>query len=845
MPESYPGEHVMRAEIMANSTEPELSRESIMLSIFSASNNLGDLDDDDTWNRTVAGIRQIGAMDGKLDLRSFANNITISAFMEKLFHAAFRRVIERDPWSNDDMMEDLSEEEWEDMSVRTGNPDLVRTLIEHGADLRTIRSPCDPLYLRLTPLGEAAASAMKRSMSLQLVKYLTQTLCLRFPSVPITKLLADDAVVAAAAGNDEAIRHFNGLSQNVIHTPNGNGVTPLQAAARHGKKSTCELLLQLGARVKYTPLEKPSPLHLASFGGHEDIIDLLVSHGAEVDSKYKTPNVYTTSQHLMCRTYDIRSLAIDIATPLDLALQQMKLFSALKLIQLGAQLTGHEVSVAAKHTNKELLCAALARGGNPNQADDSGKTPLQLVLSQLEGKPISPRMEMVTALLSAGALLKGGELVSAMRLGIEFVGQLLSYGAASTTTTAHASEIGILEAAVLSGDSAIMAMVDEWHPGLYEAGALCAAIATVREPEYIGALLRRRPSQTPPQPLEATAVAMAVTAKSSHLLQLLLRYLPPSNQGVLPSKYWGPGGDFRLSQPFWRGSVLEGSPLASAVWNQDEHAIRQLLDHGFRPDWNTFYVLAETGNTELARLLTNYALLSSETVRRVGNWGYCPLSAAVSHGDVEFLRLLMTVGLKIDDNASRRTAFQNAVECAKLDMMQILLEAGANINAPAYRSLGATALQIAATKGHLGIAKQLLDLGADPNARRASYYGRTALEGAAEHGRIDMIELLLQHGAKTTGNGRRQYVRSVFLASREGHSVAADYLQRCREWTEEDRSMMEDIEESSFPDESDDDDEFENGIWSDEDSESDRDHDQDEEEEEEEEEEEVEKMGRY
>jgi hypothetical protein len=115
MPESYPGEHVMRAEIMANSTEPELSRESIMLSIFRASNNLGDLGNDDTWDRTVTGLRQIGAMNGKLDLRSFANNITISAFMEKLFHAAFRRVIEGDPRDDVDMMGDLSEEECEDM----------------------------------------------------------------------------------------------------------------------------------------------------------------------------------------------------------------------------------------------------------------------------------------------------------------------------------------------------------------------------------------------------------------------------------------------------------------------------------------------------------------------------------------------------------------------------------------------------------------------------------------------------------------------------------------------------------------------------------------------------------
>ncbi|KAK3365826.1 hypothetical protein B0T24DRAFT_597583 [Lasiosphaeria ovina] len=136
MPESYPGEHVMRAEIMANSTEPELSRESIMLSIFSASNNLGDLGDDDTWDRTVAGLRQIGAMD---------------AFMEKLFHAAFRRVIKRNPWDDDDVVKDLLEEECEDRpdttlwaaeefmsplqhSLSAGMGYLVQLLLDAGAD---------------------------------------------------------------------------------------------------------------------------------------------------------------------------------------------------------------------------------------------------------------------------------------------------------------------------------------------------------------------------------------------------------------------------------------------------------------------------------------------------------------------------------------------------------------------------------------------------------------------------------------------------------------------------------------------------------------------------------------
>lgn len=128
-----------------------------------------------------------------------------------------------------------------------------------------------------------------------------------------------------------------------------------------------------------------------------------------------------------------------------------------------------------------------------------------------------------------------------------------------------------------------------------------------------------------------------------------------------------------------------------------------------------------------------------------------------------------------------RTPLQCAVEVANLDVIDILLKAGADVNERPAPDSGATALQLAAIKGYMGIAKLLLGRGADVNAARASRRGRTALEGAAEHGRIDMIVLLLHHGAKTTDGGRRQYIRSIKLAETSCHLVAAGLLRRHRE----------------------------------------------------------------
>lgn len=126
---------------------------------------------------------------------------------------------------------------------------------------------------------------------------------------------------------------------------------------------------------------------------------------------------------------------------------------------------------------------------------------------------------------------------------------------------------------------------------------------------------------------------------------------------------------------------------------------------------------------------------------------------------------------------NRRTALQHAVEQGNMELVNLLREKGANINAIPARDGGATALQIASIRGYLGIARRLIELGAEVNAAPARVNGRTALEGAAEHGRIDMIQMLLLEGASVTGDdGQRQCRRAIEFAERNGHNAAARLL---------------------------------------------------------------------
>ncbi|KAH8884089.1 ankyrin, partial [Thozetella sp. PMI_491] len=124
-----------------------------------------------------------------------------------------------------------------------------------------------------------------------------------------------------------------------------------------------------------------------------------------------------------------------------------------------------------------------------------------------------------------------------------------------------------------------------------------------------------------------------------------------------------------------------------------------------------------------------------------------------------------------------RTALQKAAEVGAYKILEYLINLGADINAPAAGTGGATALQFAAVHGFVGIADRLLREGADPNAPAALLDGRTALEGAAEHGRLDMVQLLRNFGARIDGPYRSQYEQALRRASDNGHFAVVDLLK--------------------------------------------------------------------
>jgi ankyrin repeat protein len=131
--------------------------------------------------------------------------------------------------------------------------------------------------------------------------------------------------------------------------------------------------------------------------------------------------------------------------------------------------------------------------------------------------------------------------------------------------------------------------------------------------------------------------------------------------------------------------------------------------------------------------------------------GYTLLQAAAASGNHDLYRFLVGEELLTKENyysKHGRTLLQAACESKNLDMVEeILALQPSAINIPASNNGGKTALQIAAAVGSIDIVQMLLKDGAQINADPALYRGRTALQAAAEVANLDMCILLLSMGA--------------------------------------------------------------------------------------------------
>ncbi|CAG7916515.1 unnamed protein product [Penicillium olsonii] len=146
------------------------------------------------------------------------------------------------------------------------------------------------------------------------------------------------------------------------------------------------------------------------------------------------------------------------------------------------------------------------------------------------------------------------------------------------------------------------------------------------------------------------------------------------------------------------------------------------------------------------------------------------LQAAAEEGHLEVVEQLLAAKADVNAPARKRnglTALQAAAEGGHLEIVEKLLASKADVNAPPGSYNGRTVLQAVAAKGNLEVVERLLAASADVNAPAGEYNGRTALQAAAEKGHLEVVERLLAASADVNAPAGEYNGRTALQAAAE------------------------------------------------------------------------------
>ena len=220
-------------------------------------------------------------------------------------------------------------------------------------------------------------------------------------------------------------------------------------------------------------------------------------------------------------------------------------------------------------------------------------------------------------------------------------------------------------------------------------------------------------------------------------------------------------------------SIYENTPLMCAASRRNSDIVRVLLRKGANinaiVEGHRFTTALQASLSEenvdvFYFLLANGARINAPIASR----GFSELAYAAATNSIQIVRKRLNRNAEIDPTFSnkRKSAFQTAAELFPTNtaIVQLLLERRADVNAPSR----VTALQKAVSNRHFQLVLLLLEAGADINAQALQGNHRphikTALEIAAMKGHLDILHLLLKAGADMHLPITKRYVRAAALA---------------------------------------------------------------------------------
>jgi ankyrin repeat protein len=214
------------------------------------------------------------------------------------------------------------------------------------------------------------------------------------------------------------------------------------------------------------------------------------------------------------------------------------------------------------------------------------------------------------------------------------------------------------------------------------------------------------------------------------------------------------------------------SPLHKALNWGFEEVSRTLIEKGsdiqVKDNCGSTYlhIAAGSGLLDIVKILVEKGS-EINVLNRVGK-GTSPLALAAQKGRLEVVQYLLEKGAKIDFGTSPLT-YCSSSKC--LEVYKLLINKGADIH---YRN--DQPLADASYNGYPEIVNLLLDAGANVNAISDNEFGSSPLHQAAINGGIEVAKVLIARGANVNAK-TKQGRTPLYLASAKKDAEVMEFLK--------------------------------------------------------------------
>ncbi|XP_057163096.1 ankyrin repeat and KH domain-containing protein 1 isoform X15 [Ursus arctos] len=660
-----------------------------------------------------------------------------------------------------------------------GHVELAALLIERGANLEEVN---DEGY---TPLMEAAREGHEEMVALLLAQganinaqteetqetALTLACCGGFSEVAdfLIKAGADielgcstPLMEASQEGHLELVKYLLAAGANV-HATTATGDTALTYACENGHTDVADVLLQAGADLEHESEGGRTPLMKAARAGHLCTVQFLISKGANVNRA--TANNDHTVVSLACAGGHLAVVELLLAHGAD-PTHRLKDGSTM-LIEAAKGGHTNVVSYLLDYPNNVLSVPTTDVSQLTSPSQDQSQEPDRT--SQENSPALLGVQKAVSSRVPSGS------------------------NSSSQTTECLTPEPCSQSPSNVASQSMppVYPSVDiDAHTESNHDTALTLACAGGHE-ELVSVLIARDAKIEHRDKKGFTPLILAATAGHVGVVEILL----------------DKGGDIEA-----QSERTKDTPLSLACSGGRQEVVDLLLARGANKehrnvsDYTPLSLAASGGYVNIIKILLNAgAEINSRTGSKLG---ISPLMLAAMNGHVPAVKLLLDMGSDINAQieTNRNTAltlacFQGRAEVVSLlldrkanvehraktgltplmeaasggyaEVGRVLLDKGADVNAPPVPSSRDTALTIAADKGHYKFCELLINRGAHIDVRNKK--GNTPLWLASNGGHFDVVQLLVQAGADVDAADNRK-ITPLMSAFRKGHVKVVQYL---------------------------------------------------------------------